>query len=524
MPANSNPAEATSELALLKAELAAAKAALASKEADLLRIQKRLERYTTAAEGANDGLWDLDLRTGEVFISSPWYTMLGFNAQEIKEEPGQWEALLHPEDRDRATTALKDYIDNKVPKYDLEFRLRHKDGSYRWVHSRAEAIRGADGKALRVSGSHTDITDRKKGNQLLVQREQKFRHLFENSLVGMMRTDPHTGTLIEANAKALEMLGVTKDQAQSGSLSVYAYYHSIEERNALVQAIFKQGAVENYEIKLKRHNGKPFWASVSARYYEQEGLVESVIKDISDMKLNLIELQKVNYELDSFVYHASHDLRSPLRSILGLTNLLRKENNPSMRESILLMIEDAIQRLDGLVVDLLGMSRNNRLEIKNEPICLLAEIDQIIQNYTFDEHQPTVEFIIHVLQPVALYTDLTRIRIILNNLISNAIKYSDAQKADRYVHVTTKTNAEQVEISIKDNGEGIQADKQQAIFDMFYRASEKSQGSGLGLYIVKNVIDKLEGTIEVTSEEGKGTCFTVTLPNKQQVAQVEGVV
>jgi signal transduction histidine kinase len=265
-------------------------------------------------------------------------------------------------------------------------------------------------------------------------------------------------------------------------------------------------------VQINRVDGELVWVALSGRYYKEENIIESVIRDVTDFKENVTELQRLNFELDNFVYHASHDIRSPLRSILGLINILEKEKSAAERTKVTEMIKGSINRLDKLVVDLLSMSRENRLTEPAVNIHFMMEVNNSITNFYHVNTCKNLDIRIQISQKVPFFSDITKIRIILNNLISNAIKYRSYHD-ESYVHILVYVTKEEAKIEIKDNGEGISAEKLDKIYDMFYRASESSEGSGLGMYIVKNVIKKLNASIEVQSKEGEGSKFTVKIPN-----------
>lgn len=473
-------------------------------------LSDELTKYRLAASGANDGLWDLNLVTKETFISPPWGAMLGYSEAEINSNLSQWEKLLHPDDKDKAIQALDDYINAKSEKYDIEFRLLHKNGSYRWIRSKATVLRDMSGDPLRISGSHTDITEKRDAEAALLNSEKKFRNLFENSLVAMFRSDMRTGLLFDANQKTFDLLGIDSIE----NISTTQFYVEDDARKNLVASLLEHTLVENQEIQLKRADGKLIWVSFSARLYKEEGYIEAVLKDITDSKENLIELQRLNFELDNFVYHASHDLRSPLRSIMGLVNILKHENQPSSRQKCIEMIEGSINRLDKFVVDLLSMSRANRIKEDVVAVNFVVEINNSVTNFFHASTIKNLEISLSIKQPVPFYAPLTQVRVILNNLISNAIKYRKHDIPLSFINVAVDVNEERAIFSVEDNGEGIPESKIPHIFEMFYRASENSEGSGLGMYIVKNIINKMGGSIKLESTEGVGSSFTVEIPNR----------
>jgi len=346
--------------------------------------------------------------------------------------------------------------------------------------------------------------------EVLSQSELPYRNLFEHSLIAMIRTNAQTGEILYANSKVWEMLGTDPKPG----ISILKFYANAEDRANFLRDLKEQGKVNDREIKIKKADGEIIWISSSAVYYPKENIIEGVMMNISKIKDSLVELQKANYELENFVYHASHDLRSPLRSIMGLINLLRLEKTAAGKENCLEMIEGSIKRLDNLVIDLLQISKGSRANNPLEEISLVTEVNNSITNFYHVEDSEDIRFITKIYQPVDFTSDLTLVRIILNNLISNAIKYRSPQREKSHIIVEAVINEHNAIVTVEDNGEGIPKSRLSSIFDMFYRATENKQGSGLGLYIVKNVVEKLGGKIKVESEENRGTIFKVELPNR----------
>lgn len=226
------------------------------------------------------------------------------------------------------------------------------------------------------------------------------------------------------------------------------------------------------------------------------------------------ELLAANKELDSFVYHTSHDLKAPLKSVLGLVSLSKREitDNTNLK-TYLEMIEKSVQKLEEFIRSVIEYSVNTKTDIEREQIDfdnLIAESLGQLQEFDGMEKM-TVNREINLSKP--FYSDPKRLSIVFNNIISNAVKYRSGNNPE------LKINVEQVNghvaIAFADNGQGIEEQYQGTIFDMFTRASEGSSGSGLGLYIVKGTIDKLDGEILVHSTPGVGSTFTVNLPNQK---------
>lgn len=234
-------------------------------------------------------------------------------------------------------------------------------------------------------------------------------------------------------------------------------------------------------------------------------------------------LIKINKELDSFVYSISHNLRAPLMSVLGLLDLARNESNSEVINQYHEMMKSSVCKLDATLKEILEYSRNARQGL------VINEIDfQRIINDNFERMQfmPGYERIqkdIFIEGDGRFYSDHYRLSLILNNLISNAIKYSDPQKETSFIQITINLRPDNVSLTFKDNGIGIEKDYIQKVFNMFFRATEKNEGAGLGLYIVKEAVEKLSGKIELESQVGKGTLFKIELPNlvEQQRKELE---
>lgn len=237
-----------------------------------------------------------------------------------------------------------------------------------------------------------------------------------------------------------------------------------------------------------------------------------------ELKATLEELSERNFELDQIMYKTSHDLRSPLSSILGLVNLARMDTEGSQRE-YLEKIEGRIKKLDEFIKSMLNYARVSRDEASYEEVDLEAVTRECIQELEYLENFSAVKVSRNFTgTDTPFINDPVRVKIIIGNIISNAYKYYNP-----HVKSTLKINVnvtpKQAIIVIKDNGIGIREEHADRIFDMFYRATENSQGSGLGMYIVKQAVEKLNGKIEVRSKFGKGTVITVALPNDRKRPQ-----
>ena len=226
------------------------------------------------------------------------------------------------------------------------------------------------------------------------------------------------------------------------------------------------------------------------------------------------ELKKTNFELDSLVYSVSHNLRAPLMSVLGLLNLARQERDVKALRDLHGMMEQSIHRLDDTLHEILDFSRNARQEMEYARVDIRHVLRDHLSRMEFMPGYERLEITQAIEDSVVYYSDPYRISLIVGNLVSNAIKYFDPDKSKCWVKIGATVSREHLQLRFEDNGLGIAAEHLPSIFDMFYRATGKNQGSGLGLFIVKEALEKLDGKISVTSEPGRGSTFELTIPNR----------
>ena len=227
-----------------------------------------------------------------------------------------------------------------------------------------------------------------------------------------------------------------------------------------------------------------------------------------------LELKKTNEQLDHFVYSVSHDLRAPLSSMKGIIEITEQETKEPLTLDHMKLLAGSIHKLDHFILDVLGYCRSKRLEVKPERIDFKELIEGISENLRhMNSGTRNVDIKINITQPKEFCSDKIGVGIVLNNLVSNAIRYQNPLSDQPFVNIEVEATESTANITVKDNGIGISKEVQAKIFDMFYRVSEESEGTGLGLFLVKETIEKLNGKIKVESELGKGSVFQILIPN-----------
>jgi len=229
------------------------------------------------------------------------------------------------------------------------------------------------------------------------------------------------------------------------------------------------------------------------------------------LKKKITDLERTNDELTRFVYSTSHDLRSPLASVMGILNLARMENSVTDPNNYMGMIETCMNKMDLFIQKIIEYYKSIRLEEELTTIDFNNMLGESIKICKMQ--MPAVEFNLTVDQPVEYVSDSFRISIIIDNVLSNAVKYQKPGNSYPKVNVTVKVEDDKADIEIEDNGIGIIEEHLNNIFKMFFRSSTNANGVGIGLYIVKEALSKINGDISVSSIYGKGTTFRITIPN-----------
>ncbi len=274
------------------------------------------------------------------------------------------------------------------------------------------------------------------------------------------------------------------------------------------------------EVALKLSGDAPTYFEVTAFWVKQnsaEGSQVLQLHDVTACKKKTLELSLSNQQLDQVIYKTTHDLRAPLMSAIGLLTLVEQASE-EQRAEYLGLLRRSLNKLKLFIEDMNHFYRNGKMEVKKENIRWDELIEEELNDHrlTYSPERVSIEVNIH--QSTAFWSDILRVKTILTNLLTNAIKYADPNKDHHNIQISVQVTCQEAVLTIKDNGIGIEKQYHGKIFDMFFRATTLSQGSGLGLFILKDTVEKLKGRISVHSEPGKGSTFTVWLPNSKPAA------
>jgi PAS domain S-box-containing protein len=410
-------------------------------------LRESEERLRLALTSANQGLWDLNLQTGEAVVNAEYVKMLGYDLEGFEETNEKWRDRLHPEDQSRVYQIYQDYISGKRSEYQVEFRQRTQAGDWKWILSVGKVVAwDAEGKPLRMLGTHTDISERKR--------------------------------------------------------------HEAERQQA-------EAALRQAEMELRQVNQELEKRVV----YRTQALTETNNR----LSLANAELARASRMKDEFLANMSHELRTPLNAVIGLSEALLEEVygplTAKQRKS-LTTIETSGQHLLTLINDILDLSKieSGRMELHLAPVILQELAESSLAFVKQQAHQKRIQLTLQVPEGAAdVLLDEARMRQALINLLSNAVKFTPQEGRVR-LEVEANPAEEVLKFHVIDTGIGIAPEHFLKLFQPFVQVdsslSRRYGGTGLGLSLVRRIAELHGGGVELESEVGRGSHFTLAVPWK----------
>lgn len=506
-------------------------------------LRKSEENFRTLTSLSPVGIFATDARGNCVYVNQRWSEITGLP---IEQALGSgWMSGLHPEDREWVQYEWSEMVRDGGA-WGKEYRFVNNKGEVAWVYGLATPLRNDDQQISGYIGINLNITQRKNTEFMLRESEERFRIFFEGAPDAIILAEIDSGRIIDANQAAQRLLGRNHEEIV-GIILTDLHPPDMDEfaRSAFrddVQRIQIQDHTDPIETIILRKDGARIPVEVIGKLVHLQGspIIHGTFRDITkrkkieeERKHLLTELEEKREELQRVIYGTSHDLRSPLVNVQGFSqeiedaatrieHLIQHESisqdikeqlkavfDEDIRES-LKFISSSITKMDSLISGLLRISRLGTVQIRREPIDMNALLSEIRDTFEFCLKEGTITLEIEDLP--SCHGDKDQINQVVSNLIDNAIKYLDPGRKGK-IRVSGRTNRGGVVYSVQDNGVGIPEDHRKRIFDIFHRVGAgETSGEGLGLTVVKRILDRHNGRIWVESEVGKGSTFNVFIP------------
>lgn len=498
------------------------------------------DRHARAIIGSGLGYWDYDIVSGEVYFSGHMMALLGFGEQERTDRIDFWYSLIHPDDVDGVRRTMSYHFDRRTPEYSIEYRIKRANGEFIWVMDKGKAEYSTEGKATKLSGVTQDMTNLKRVQEVLDARNHdldiaqkriveetrnalKFKMATDGSVQAVAITNPD-GKIIYVNQAWLSLNGYQE-------IEVIGQTHRMLKSVDTNPDIFKKmyeliatgQAFKSEDIFNVRRDGSKYQAALTIVPIK-EG------KDILfyvGLSEDITQRKEVDKAKTEFVSLASHQLRTPLSAIRWYSEMLLSkyvgELNEKQRSYVQEIYHGNIRMVD-LVNALLNTSRIDlgTFAVEPEPVNLVEIAESVLLELTpqITERKQEVERNF-ANAPKEYNADPKLIRIVFQNLLSNSVKYT---QIGGKIGVEISTRGSDLYISIWDNGYGIPKHQQSQMFQKLFRADnvrqKDTEGTGLGMYIIKAIVESANGKIWFDSEEDKGTKFHVIMPLSGMVKKV----
>jgi PAS domain S-box-containing protein len=489
-------------------------------------------RSEIAIKAGKTGVWEFWPTEKKYYGDNNLKTLYGFDVNELSDELQDWSALVHIDDRELMSICFNDFLKSKRREFELEHRIYRKDGSVGWVVDNGLLFDEDKDKPLRLIGTTTDITERKEAEIELQKSEEKFRNVFENSGIGMAMLTPD-GQITKVNVPYCEIMGYNEKRIIEKNIRDLIHPGDLESLINIMQGLLSRelNGSQHIEKRYLHKNGELIWAITTVSLVrDSDGkplyfLIQ--VQDITHRKKAEEQLAKYAEELktlnkskDKFFSIISHDLRSPFNSLLGVTEYMSqyyKEMTPDEIKDSVMNIYKSSQKVYNLILNLLEWSRlqSGRLEVDKTNIDLKEIGDEIIGLYKEAAKSKQIMLFNRITDEVVVYADRYMIETVMRNLVSNAIKFTP-HGGTITISAFEQPQHRMTEVSVSDTGIGISKANQKKLFriDEQYRreGTADEKGTGLGLILCKEFIEKNGGIIRVESDEEKGSKFIFTIP------------
>ena len=509
------------------------------------QVRRNEQRWKQALDSLEHGFWEWELESNKCVYSSRWKAILGYADDEIKEDAKEWTSRLHPDDQSVVDESFRGVITREKPSDQIEFRMRCKDGSWKWVMGSGILVE-EKGQPLRIIGGMSDITERKRVEHALRRSEERWKFALEGGGDGVWDWDA-ANNKIAFSLRSAQILGFTEEEMEWDYDEWCRRVHPDDfERGTRLRELQIRDGLDASAVELRIRHGEGHWIWVLSRglvvQRDKQGIpirLVGAISDITERKREEEQLQQLLQEIDARRYEAeqltlaksnffsaaSHDLRQPLYAAQLFVDALVQDTLNSSQREVVERLQHAIKSMSGQLETLLDITRFDmgKLEAQKMPVSI-ARIFQEIEN-TFEPiaRDRGMELYLHPIH-AHVHTDPILLNRLLGNLLDNALKFSTAGKVLICARRTQLASGDEaagggvqgIRIEIRDSGPGIAAEFKQKIFDEYFQIGNpernSSAGLGLGLSIVQRIANLLDLQLGLRSESGRGTVFSVALP------------
>jgi PAS domain S-box-containing protein len=498
------------------------------KESEIILYETE-QRWKLALEGSGDGVWEYNHTTKEFYTSAICKRILNINDENINVRG--WRSSIHPDDKLILRKIDRAYFSNSSNSHNVEYRILQPDGTYKWILDRGMVVsRSGNGTPIKFTGLITDISDRKKAEQELKLSEEKYRGIIENMNLGLIETDKND-IVLYVNQSFCSMSGYNYDELISKHLnamiatgpSLEILEHQNNQR--------RLGNSDVFEVPVRNKRGEVKWWLISSvpLYNNKREITGSlgIHLDITQQKVlehNLMDAKHLAEQSvrakDVFLANMSHEIRTPMNAILGLSKQLQKTPLSALQQSYLSSVQGATNSLLVIINDILDLSKieAGKMMIEYIGFDLLHLLNHALSIISYKTEEKGLQLIFKKDENVnhLFKGDPYRINQVLMNLLSNAVKFTDNGSVTLACNVLDDEELFQtIQLSVTDTGIGMDEKFQQQLFTKFTQEDEsitrKYGGSGLGMSITKQLVELMEGYIEVKSKKDEGTTIKIIL-------------
>ena len=485
---------------------------------------KSEERLTLALDASGFvGTWDWDVVADRVIADPRFVAIFGGDPEASKKgvPVAEYVKAIHPDDVEHVKRSIARAMQSGNP-FQAEYRLQQGDGSVRWIDARGRCRFDAEGKPVRFPGVAVDITDRKNSEAAAREAADRFRVMAE-SMVQKIFTATPKGALDYFNGQWQRFTGLRPEEIDWSRL---VHPDDLEPTLRRWREAMETGTTFDFEHRLRRQDGVYRWHLTRCHPVRSaEGQTTMWIGSSTDtddqtrsreqlermVAARTADLQASVAELEAFSYSISHDMRAPLRAMLGFSEILQEEYGPQLDEKanrFLGRIRSASSRMDNLIQDVLSFSQMSHLELPLQPIDPLKVTREIIESYP-NLRSSEIGVLLPAEMPLVMGNEAYLTQCV-SNILGNAAKFV-APGVKPVVRVRAEEAEGRVKLWFTDNGVGIKEEDFKRIFEIFQRLDRVHEGTGIGLSIVKKAVQRMGGRVGVESKPGKGTSFWLDL-------------